>query len=114
MTREFDPMHANEPPIKPLEPELPVIPTSRWRTLNNPVCLHKQYEFLNNDQRSAFVRALFAYEEKTQHIATLTVSDCCVDVCVVTANIEQVTEIDMEYAAYADVVYKDTMYGTTR
>ena len=62
--------------------------------------------------RSAFVAGLFEYEAKTQHNATITIDEGEVTLDVRTKDVDQITELDKEYAAWADELYRDVVYSS--
>lgn len=86
----------------------PVIPVERWVDIGG--CLKKTYRFRTLDMRNRFVRFLLTHEEDVGHSAELTLTEECVCVKVKTKDIDQVTELDKEYARTCDLVYKDVCY----
>jgi len=98
-------MEFGKLPIDSLSPELPIVPMERWR--EHEGALHKVYMFREQEHRNLFVNSLLEYELRTHHVATLIVKYNEVNVSTQTQNIERVTDIDKEYAAYCDVLYKD-------
>lgn len=100
---------VQRPPVRVSEPEVPVIALERWHEVAGS--LTKRYEFRHPAMRPAFVVALMEYEAETQHHAVLIVDEGAVIVKLVTKNIDRITELDREYARYADVVFKDLVYS---
>jgi len=105
------PMSFGKLPIAPLASGAAIIPVDRWETVDSPKRLHKAYKFISNELRNAFVEGLFDYEKKVGHNAKLTVEEYKVTLDVYTKDIDQVTELDKEYAQYADVLFKDIVYN---
>lgn len=105
------PMAFGKLPIAPLASGVAIIPVDRWETVDSPKRLHKAYKFISNNLRNAFVEGLFDYEKKIGHNAKITVEEYKVTLDVYTKDIDQITELDKEYAQYADVLFKDTVYN---
>jgi len=105
------PMSFGKLPIAPLASGAAIIPVDRWETVDSPKRLHKAYKFISNELRNAFVEGLFDYEKKVGHNAKLTVEEHKVTLDVYTKDIDQITELDKEYAQYADVLFKDIVYN---
>lgn len=93
----------------PVVASAPIIPMNRWLATGD--ALTKAYAFVDNCIRNRFVVLLLGYEEKVHHHAQITIDEFVVHVAVRTRGVDLVTEIDKEYAAYADVLYKDVAYG---
>ena len=105
------PMTFGKLPIRPIEGEVAIVAVNRWETVKSPTRLRKAFEFRNQEGRNRFVKKLLAYEDETRHNATITIEEGKVTLDVRTKDIDQVTELDKEYAKYADVLYKDTVYN---
>lgn len=102
------PMSFDRLPVLPKGVDVPVIATNAWIKKNNS--LSKKFEFMSKDMRNKFVLELFEHEEDVGHHAKIHVSEDDVTVFLQTKDIEQITELDKEYAKYADLVYKDVVY----
>ena len=105
------PMSFGKLPIVPLASGAAIIPVDRWETVDSPKRLHKAYKFISSELRNAFVEGLFDYEKKVGHNAKLTIEEYKVTLDVYTKDIDQITELDKEYAQYADVLFKDIVYN---
>lgn len=81
----------------------------RWNITGGS--LTKRYQFRRPENRPRFVMALMEYESETQHHAVLIVDEDAVIVKLVTKDIDRVTELDKEYARFADIVFKDLVYS---
>lgn len=106
------PMAFGKLPIIPVEGDVAIIPVEKWVTTRDPMSLKKTFKFMKVEQRNFFVKKLFQYELETQHNATLIVDEDQVVVKLVTKDINQITELDKEYAKFADVLYKDVVYNS--
>jgi pterin-4a-carbinolamine dehydratase len=99
----------------------PIYVSNRWVKIrdnsNNCIKIIKNYTFNENFERNRFINELFEYEESINHHGNIT---CTFDeqppnytVCIElwTRNIEIPTELDYEYAKFADIIYKDIVYN---
>jgi pterin-4a-carbinolamine dehydratase len=98
------------PPLTPKEnPANIAVMSDKWlrnRSDDGGHCLSKSYRFREIFQRNAFVKGLMSYEEHTSHQATVTLEGDTVSIVVWTKNIDTVTELDYEYAHFADNHFK--------
>lgn len=106
------PMSFGRLPIDPHKVELPVVPMNRWVKEGQPKKLVKTFEFRQMKDRNSFIRLLLKYETHSGHNAYMFIDEKFVRVELMTKNIEQITEIDKEYAQFADESFKDLMYST--
>lgn len=97
------------PPIKAKHPEAPVLPMERWREVNG--ALYKTYRFRRQGDRNTFVMQLLAYESTTEHNAEIHINHDTVDLKIQTQDLGKVTELDKEYAKYADVLFRGLVYN---
>lgn len=107
------PMTFGRLPIEPLENGAVIIPVDRWETVESPKRLRKAYKFVSNGMRNAFVEGLFDYEKNVGHNAKITVEEQKVTLDVFTKDIDQITELDKEYAQHADILFKDIVYSSS-
>lgn len=98
-------------PIKPRHREQPIEPVRRWVKRTDPVALMKEFEFRSDDDKHEFIISLLGYEENRQHKATMVIRPSSVTLFLTTQDIDEITELDKEYAAYADVLFKDIVYS---
>ncbi len=87
----------------------PIIPVNRW-ILENKRLLRKNFAFDTMSQRNWFVSELMEFEGKNGHAAQIMVSELSVELQLSTKGVDVVTELDKEYAKFADVLYADVMY----
>ena len=99
------PMTFGGLPIRPRLGELPVVPMERWHEADG--ALYKTYKFREPQWRDSFVLALLNYEREVQHNAQIRIDEGEVSLRIQTRTAERVTELDKEYARFADVVFKD-------
>lgn len=93
--------------------QLPVTPvSSSWESVTDPKRLHKKYTFTSHDDYTNFIAELLYYEKETGHYAKLQCSYPDVTIEVNTREVEDITEIDLEYAKTADQILEDVLnYG---
>ena len=87
-------------------------PVHKWEILQEPKRLARLYEFRLQDQRRQFIDGLLDYEAETSHCARMTLEEEVVFVEVWTKGIDQPSELDKEYAKFADSLYRDIVYST--
>jgi pterin-4a-carbinolamine dehydratase len=104
------PMSFGRLPVEPKNIELPVIPMDKWVKKNDPKRLVKTFRFRRSGDRSLMIKLLLDYEEQMQHNADMVVKEETLQLELFTKNIETITELDLEYAKYADEVFKDIVY----
>lgn len=110
MERARRPMNFDRLPVSPILPDPPIVVTNRWSKSDDT--LKKSYQFRESKQRNDFVRQLLDYEQSVGHHAVIRVEEDRVGLVLQTKDIKQVTELDREYAAYADELYRDTVYSS--
>lgn len=110
------PMEFGRLPVKTKPADLPIIPMDRWRLEGDPKTLTKTYRFYELEDRNSMISALLEHEEQVRHNATMVINQDTLKISLLTKTIDQVTEIDKEYARFADQVFKDVMSnrGNTR
>jgi pterin-4a-carbinolamine dehydratase len=99
------PMTFGGLPVRTRAPEAPIIPMDRWKEADG--ALYKTYKFREPDQRDRFVLAMLNYERDVQHNAQIRIDEGEVSLRIQTRTAERVTELDKEYARFADCVFKD-------
>ena len=78
-----------------------------WRVVPTPNRLSRKFEFDEFSQLWMFLESLLEYQEEIGHHALLSVGPRYVNVEVYTHEVEDVTEIDKDYARMADEIYED-------
>lgn len=92
-------------PVRARVPEAPIVPMDRWREADG--ALYKTYRFREPEWRDQFIVALLNYERDVQHNAQIRIDEDEVSLRIQTKTAERVTELDKEYARFADCVFKD-------
>lgn len=103
------PMSFGRLPVEPSAVVVPVIPVSKWTTLDGS--MSKTFSFRKVSQRNEFVKDLMERELSVGHHAIMTVSSDEVTLLLQTHDLGHVTELDKEYASYADELYRDVVYS---
>jgi pterin-4a-carbinolamine dehydratase len=96
-------------PIEPKEPEAPLMAVERWREVDG--ALYKTYKFRRQHDRNDFVMQLLSYEATTEHNAEIIINQDEVSLRLQTKDLGKATELDKEYARYADVLFKGLVYS---
>ena len=93
-------------------PVCPITPTqkSEWEVVSDPNRLMKTFEFESYIEMKAFVSELMSYQEQVEHHGKLTVNYRDVIVEVYTHDVNDVTELDKEYAQSADQIHQDVQF----
>lgn len=106
------PMQLGRNPIAPKNVNLPIVVMNKWETYKNPRRLSKTYKFRKMSDRVIFVNELLEYEEKVKHNADIFVSEDIVRVELMTRDVQQITELDKEYARFSDEIYKEIVISS--
>lgn len=105
------PMTFGSLPVMPKDADVPLIPVNKWSKADGT--LKKTYQFRLVSQRNDFVKQLLDHEVEVNHNAQILVEEEAVTVKLQTKDIKQITELDKEYAKWADELYKDVVYSRT-
>jgi pterin-4a-carbinolamine dehydratase len=91
----------------------PIIPTSfTWEKVSDPSRLMKEYQFKSHAEMSLFLKDLLDFQQEFDHYAKVTCDYPKVIVEVYTHDVNDVTELDTDYATTADQIRKDATYYT--
>ena len=91
--------------------ELPVSThKTSWNIVDSPRRLMKTFVFENPAFKKAFLIELLEYEEEVGHSAKITVDADKVIIEVYTHDVDDVTELDKEYASAADDIHEDVKH----
>lgn len=80
-----------------------------WHTVESPLRLRKVFDLEDTRVLKLFLNELIDYEDDHDHFAKLTVEGNKVTIEVNTHDINTITQLDYDYAEYADALYKDLM-----
>ena len=88
--------------------ELPVeVIESKWDIKDSPERLVRLFRFEDLATRNWFLAEILENEKATLHFGKITIDGTDVRVEVQTHDLNRVTELDQEYAAYCDSVWED-------
>lgn len=102
-------MSFGDLPVDPKAAEAPIIPTDKWQ--KDKDFLKKKYQFRLKEFKVEFVRQILDYETEVGHNATITIEEDTVTLVLQTKDIKKITELDKEYARYADELFRDIVYS---
>ena len=103
------PMDLGRLPIDPSAAQVPIFASDRWHLVDG--ALKKTYRFRRPDDRQRFVVGLLEYERQVDHHSLMIIDSESVTLTVKTHDLDKVTELDKEYAAFCDVCYRDIVYS---
>ena len=92
-----------------LSKDLPILtPENKWEQLENPNRIRRKFLFKTLDSLLFFVGDLLEYERDIQHEGMIKILGNNVTVEVYTHDVNDITELDIEYAREADGIYADS------
>lgn len=100
--------------VKRTNTQIPVLATNKWEFIDGNTAIKKTYSFRLHSQKADFVKELLDWENDLGHHAVFTIKELSVTLTVRTQGVGMVTEIDKEYADFADVLYKQVVYDPQR
>ncbi len=78
-----------------------------WKTLENPPRLSRKFELENSRQVAQFIFEILQFESQISHNGSLLIEGKNVTVEVYTHTVEDITELDVEYAQELSKIYSD-------
>ena len=92
--------------------KLPVCPvqTDTWEVVSDPNRLMRTFEFTSSGELFSFLNEVLLYQEDSQHHGKITVDHRKVIIEVYTHDVNDVTEVDKEYAQVVDNILQDVKY----
>jgi 4a-hydroxytetrahydrobiopterin dehydratase len=92
--------------------DVPVVAkkTEGWEIVTDPNRLKRDFEFDSYERMWNFLNELLLYQEEVQHHGKIIIDHRKVIVEVYTHDVDDVTEIDKEYAQTADDIFDDVQY----
>ena len=101
----------NSLPVRPVQQvDAPILAIEKWKS-DEAGRLTKRYIFDSVEMRNRFINTLLNYELEKGHHATFKIAAKEVVVYLITHDVEKITELDKNYAKYADVVKRDLAYS---
>lgn len=102
------PMISNDLPIRVSNLDKPIIAIEKWKVEDGK--LSKKYMFESYDDRNRFLKSIIEYETQIGHHSVLEINDLSIKMCLITKDVNKITEIDKEFAKYADIIRRDLVY----
>lgn len=92
-----------------LKNEFPVEVSKKpsWSTLENPPRLKRVFELKNSKKVIQFVYEILQYEDASSHSGSILIESNKVSIEVYTHSVDDITELDIEYAKEVGKIYKD-------
>jgi len=92
--------------------KLPVCPvqTDTWEVVSDPNRLMRTFEFTSSGELFSFLNEVLLYQEDSQHHGKITIDHRKVIIEVYTHDVNDVTEVDKEYAQVVDNILQDVRY----
>ena len=84
-------------------------PRSTWDLLEDPGRLRREFDFSATDQLKFFLDNVVSYQEEVNHHGKILVIHNKVEIEVYTHDLEEVTNLDIQYAKEVDDIYKDAL-----
>ncbi len=109
INRSTRPLISSGLPIKVSNLDKPIIAIEKWKVTDGK--LNKKFMFESYEDRNRFLKSILEYETQIGHHASLNVESLEVMISLITKDVDKVTELDKEYARYADVVRRDLVYN---
>ena len=122
MSRELSTLMREflEPAVVEVEPDISIFGSAivhvpiqaqqdTWEVVDSPKRLIKDFEFSEFSRMVDFLAELLEYQEEVNHHAKITTDYRTVRVESYTHDVDDVTELDIEYAQYADGLWMDVV-----
>ena len=91
--------------------EVPIkVTKNMWEVVASPNRLKREFEFDDYQSQKAFLDELLNYQEDTQHHAKIIIDHRTIIVEVYTQDVNDITELDQEYAKMADEILEDVKH----
>lgn len=106
MRRDFSPpfglVHSNRMPVVPKN--------DGWSEDKAQRRLTRSYEFRDHSRMADFIRELLDYEVETGHYGRIECDFPKVTISVKTHDLDDITEVDRDYATHCDRIYDDVSH----
>lgn len=102
------------PQFKNVDAPIQPIAKNEWEIGKSPRCLKKTFKFVDIGSMAAFIQELLAHEIETGHHGRLVCHFPHVQVEVRTHDLDDVTELDQEYAKICDQIFEDVKHYSVR
>lgn len=102
------PLEFGALPVSPNRTTQPIIPVNSW--VDNDGMRKKTFKFMSRDKRNDFIRQLITHEEEVGHSCMTYIIDDEVTIILQTKGVNTVTELDKEFSAWCDELFRDVVY----
>jgi len=96
-------------PIKVSNPDKVIIPIEKWK-IDKDKKLTKKFMFESHEDRNRFLTSMLSYESQLGHHASFVIDELEIKISLLTKDVDKITELDKEYAKYADTIRRDLVY----
>jgi pterin-4a-carbinolamine dehydratase len=108
LMREYFSPHQKKRLNESLPKEVPIqAKKSTWKVTEDGSSLMREFQFEQTIKLRYFINELLALEDELDHRGQILIDDKVVKVKVRTKTLDRITEIDVEYAAQLDKIFKD-------
>ncbi len=80
-----------------------------WEVHRDPERFSKRFKLDSRDRTISFVNEILAFEDEFKHHGEIRISHTEVDVSVYTHDVNRITNLDKEYVAEVDKIYRDVL-----
>ena len=95
---------SSSPPLEAKQ-RMPISPQTKWDSSSG--VLKKTFQFDADRSRYEFIIGLMGREVDVGHRAKITIDNDKVGIELITHDVNQITELDREYAKFCDALFKD-------
>ena len=93
------------------KPNCPIVPKEdTWERVSDPNRLMKKFNFNSFDEMAEFLDEVLKYQEDVKHHGRISIDYRDITVEVYTHDINDITELDLEYANALDQIRQDVEY----
>jgi len=95
---------------------VPIVPQQKnhWEVIPSPNRLSRSYDFESSEILKIFLNEALDYQESVQHHGKFIVEHQKVTIEIYTHDLDDVTEVDLEWAKMMDNIYKDVQFYVSR
>tara|TARA_Y100000817_G_scaffold274072_1_gene234126 strand:+ start:183 stop:566 length:384 start_codon:yes stop_codon:yes gene_type:complete len=87
---------------------------NQWEVIPSPNRLSRSYDFENSEILKIFLNEALDYQESVQHHGKFVVEHKKIIIEIYTHDLDDVTELDLEWAKMMDNIYKDVQFYVSR
>lgn len=80
-----------------------------WELCERPRQLRRSFKFRDKRQVKSFVLEVLDLEEENLHSSLMQIDDLTVTICISTKVLQDVTQMDIDFAHQVDLIFQDVM-----